>query len=66
MSYPDVIKVGDLRQGDKVFNEHGQSREVLATHWKLGYSFIRILVEGEEIARSLPIGQSCYVIREAA
>lgn len=66
MSYPDVIHAGKLRQGDRIHLENGTTRKVLATFWKPGYSFIRFLVEGEPPPRSLSIGHSMYVVREAA
>lgn len=66
MSYPDVIKARDLRQHDRVYGPKGEERRVLATCWKPGYSFIVVIVEGENIARRLPIGRAVFVRRAAA
>jgi hypothetical protein len=66
MSYPDVIHARELRQGDRIYTGSGRKRLVLATFWKPGYSFIRVLVEGENHSRSLGIGEALYVERTPA
>ncbi len=66
MSYPDTIHAGQLRPGDRVYTGTGRLRRILATSWKPGYSFICLCVEGENVARSEPIGRAVYVVREAA
>lgn len=65
MSYPDVIKAGELRQGDRVHTENPKvTRRILATFRGRHYSFIRLSVEGEETVRNVAIGQALAVIRE--
>jgi hypothetical protein len=64
VSYPDVIHAGALRLGDRIYTERATTRQILATCWKPGYSFIGLSVEGEECSRSMPIGRALYVLRE--
>lgn len=65
MSYPNVIHAKELRQGDRVHTARASvTRRVLATCWKPGWSFIHILVEGDNEQRSLGIGEPVAVIRE--
>lgn len=64
MSYPDVIKAAALRQGDRVYMGSGATRRVMATCCRPGYSFMRFLVEGENLARTMHIGAPVYVRRE--
>lgn len=66
MTYPDVIKAGDLRQGDFIHTDTGTVREVLATCWKPGYSFIGFIVEGEQVSRQMPIGRAMQVRRQSS
>lgn len=66
MSYPDVIRAGALRQGDRVYTARAERRMILATFCPVGTSFMRILIEGDNEPRLLPIGAVVYIERTAA